>query len=53
MQIGHRQGTPRRGQLALYDIGLRKGYAIVHSSGTRIEQRRYSSRQLRSSEAAP
>jgi hypothetical protein len=31
--IGHNQGTP--GGSALFDIGLRKGYAIVHSSGTR------------------
>jgi Tannase-like family of unknown function (DUF6351) len=31
--IGRNQGTP--GGSALYDIGLRKGYAIVHSSGTR------------------
>ncbi|HEY1277196.1 MAG TPA: DUF6351 family protein [Thermoleophilaceae bacterium] len=31
--IGHNQGTP--GGAALYDIGLSKGYAIVHSSGTR------------------
>jgi Tannase-like family of unknown function (DUF6351) len=33
VQIGRRQGTP--GGSALYDIGLRRGYAIVHSSGTR------------------
>ena len=33
VQIGHRQGTP--GGSALYDTGLSKGYAIVHSSGTR------------------
>ena len=32
--IGRNQGTPG-GSSALYDIGLRKGYAIVHSSGTR------------------
>ena len=32
--IGRNQGTPGGGS-ALYDIGLRKGYAIVHSSGTR------------------
>jgi hypothetical protein len=31
--IGRVQGTP--GGSALYDIGLSKGYAIVHSSGTR------------------
>jgi hypothetical protein len=31
--IGRVQGT--LGGSALYDIGLRKGYAIVHSSGTR------------------
>jgi hypothetical protein len=31
--IGRNQGTP--GGSAVYDIGLRKGYAIVHSSGTR------------------
>ena len=31
--IGRNQGTP--GGSALYDIGLRRGYAIVHSSGTR------------------
>jgi Tannase-like family of unknown function (DUF6351) len=31
--IGRNQATP--GGSALYDIGLRKGYAIVHSSGTR------------------
>ena len=31
--IGRNQGTPSGS--ALYDIGLRKGYAIVHSSGTR------------------
>ena len=31
--IGRNQGTP--GGSALYDIGLSKGYAIVHSSGTR------------------
>src|ERR671914_245475 len=34
VQIGHRQGTPGGGS-SLYDIGLRKGYGIVHSSGTR------------------
>src|SRR5262245_19830030 len=33
VQIGHRQGTP--GSSALYDPGLSKGYAIIHSSGTR------------------
>jgi hypothetical protein len=33
VQIGHRQGTP--GGSALYDTGLRKGYAIIHSSGNR------------------
>ncbi len=33
VQIGHRQGTP--GGSALYDPGLSKGYAIIHSSGTR------------------
>jgi hypothetical protein len=33
VQIGHRQGTP--GGSALYDTGLSKGYAIVHSSGNR------------------
>ena len=33
VQIGHRQGTP--GGSALYDPGLSKGYAIMHSSGTR------------------
>ncbi|MGH2978939.1 MAG: DUF6351 family protein [Solirubrobacterales bacterium] len=33
VQIGHRQGSP--GGSALYDTGLSKGYAIVHSSGTR------------------
>jgi len=33
VQIGHRQGTP--GGSALYDTGLSKGYAILHSSGTR------------------
>jgi hypothetical protein len=32
--IGHNQGTPGGGS-ALYDPGLSKGYAIVHSSGTR------------------
>lgn len=32
--IGHVQGTPG-GSSSLYDIGLSKGYAIVHSSGTR------------------
>ena len=32
--IGHRQGTPS-GSASLYDIGLSKGYGIVHSSGTR------------------
>jgi Tannase-like family of unknown function (DUF6351) len=31
--IGRNQATP--GGSALYDIGLRRGYAIVHSSGTR------------------
>jgi hypothetical protein len=31
--IGHNQGTP--GGSALYDNGLSKGYAILHSSGTR------------------
>jgi Tannase-like family of unknown function (DUF6351) len=31
--IGRNQATP--GGSALYDIGLSKGYAIVHSSGTR------------------
>jgi hypothetical protein len=31
--IGRNQGTP--GGAALYDTGLSKGYAIVHSSGTR------------------
>jgi Tannase-like family of unknown function (DUF6351) len=31
--IGRHQGTP--GGSALYDLGLRQGYAIVHSSGTR------------------
>src|SRR5918992_613937 len=31
--IGRNQGTP--GGSALYDIGLRQGYAIAHSSGTR------------------
>jgi Tannase-like family of unknown function (DUF6351) len=31
--IGRNQGTP--GGSALYDLGLRQGYAIVHSSGTR------------------
>jgi hypothetical protein len=31
--IGRNQGTP--GGSALYDIGLGKGYAIAHSSGTR------------------
>ena len=31
--IGHRQGTP--GGSALYHDGLRQGYAIIHSSGTR------------------
>jgi hypothetical protein len=34
VQIGHRQGTPG-GSSSLYDIGLRKGYAIAHSSGNR------------------
>jgi hypothetical protein len=33
VQIGHRQGTP--GGSALLDMGLSKGYAIIHSSGTR------------------
>jgi hypothetical protein len=33
VQIGHRQGNP--GGSALYHDGLRKGYAIMHSSGTR------------------
>ena len=33
VQIGHRQRTP--GGSALYDPGLSKGYAIIHSSGTR------------------
>ena len=33
VQIGHRQGTP--GGSALYDPGLSKGYAIIHSSGMR------------------
>jgi hypothetical protein len=33
VQIGHRQGNP--GGSALYHDGLRKGYGIVHSSGTR------------------
>ena len=33
VQIGHRQGSP--GGSALYDNGLSKGYAIIHSSGTR------------------
>ncbi len=33
VQIGHRQGTP--GGSALYDPGLSKGYAIIHSSGNR------------------
>ena len=33
VQIGHRQGTP--GGSALYDPGLSKGYAIIHSSGDR------------------
>jgi hypothetical protein len=33
VQIGHRQSTP--GGSALYDPGLSKGYAIIHSSGTR------------------
>ena len=32
--IGHRQGTPGGGS-SMYDIGLSKGYGIVHSSGTR------------------
>jgi Tannase-like family of unknown function (DUF6351) len=32
--IGRNQGTPGTGS-SLYDIGLRRGYAIVHSSGTR------------------
>jgi len=31
--IGHNQGTP--GGSALLDTGLRQGYAIIHSSGTR------------------
>jgi hypothetical protein len=31
--IGHNQGTP--GGSALLDLGLRQGYAIIHSSGTR------------------
>jgi hypothetical protein len=31
--IGHQQGTP--GGSALLDLGLRQGYAIIHSSGTR------------------
>ncbi len=31
--IGRNQGRP--GSSALYDLGLRQGYAIVHSSGTR------------------
>jgi Tannase-like family of unknown function (DUF6351) len=31
--IGHNQGTP--GGSALTDLGLRQGYAIIHSSGTR------------------
>jgi hypothetical protein len=31
--IGRNQNTP--GGSALYDIGLRQGYAVVHSSGTR------------------
>jgi Tannase-like family of unknown function (DUF6351) len=31
--IGHNQGTP--GSSALLDLGLRQGYAIIHSSGTR------------------
>ena len=30
--IGHNQGTP--GGSALLDLGLRQGYAIIHSSGT-------------------
>ena len=30
--IGHNQGTP--GSSALLDLGLRQGYAIIHSSGT-------------------
>ena len=34
MAIGHDQGTVG-GSSSLYDIGLSKGYAIVHSSGTR------------------
>jgi Tannase-like family of unknown function (DUF6351) len=33
VQIGHRQGTP--GGSALYEPGLSKGYAIIHSSGNR------------------
>jgi hypothetical protein len=37
--IGRNQGTPgfsqNGGGSSVYDIGLRKGYAIVHSSGTR------------------
>ena len=33
VDIGHQQGTP--GGSALYDNGLSKGYAIIHSSGTR------------------
>jgi hypothetical protein len=33
VQIGHRQATP--GGSALLDMGLSKGYAIIHSSGTR------------------
>jgi hypothetical protein len=33
VDIGHQQGTP--GGSALYHDGLRKGYAIIHSSGTR------------------
>ena len=33
VQIGHRQGSP--GGSALLDMGLSKGYAIIHSSGTR------------------
>ncbi len=34
VQIGHRQGTPG-GDSSLYEFGLRQGYAIIHSSGTR------------------
>ena len=33
VQIGHRQGTP--GGAALLDMGLSKGYGIIHSSGNR------------------